>query len=131
MEVPVSLLYTKTHEWVMLSDGKARVGLTDFAQDALGDIVFFNLPAVGSVVGAGDIIGEVESVKAVSEICAAVGGSICAVNDALADSPELVNEAPYANWIFEIEIETDAGAGTDDLLTPEQYESFCCDEEKS
>ena len=124
MEVPANLLYTKTHEWVLLANGKARVGLTDFAQDALGDIVFFNLPSVGIEVGATDAIGEVESVKAVSDVCAAVGGTICAVNDELADAPELINAAPYANWIIEI----DNVEGTEDLLSPEQYEAYCLEE---
>ena len=127
MVVPENLLYAKTHEWVQLIDGKARVGLTDFAQDALGDIVFFNLPVTGSRVDAGDAIGEVESVKAVSEIFSAVGGMICAVNDALLDSPELVNGMPYETWIFEI----DDATGEENLLSPEQYEAFCNEEAQS
>ena len=127
MVVPENLLYAKTHEWVLISDGKARVGLTDFAQDALGDIVYFNLPEAGTEVGAGEAIGEVESVKAVSEIFAAVGGKICAVNDALADTPEIVNAEPYAAWVFEIDI----AAGIEDLLTPGQYEAFCNEEARS
>ena len=127
MEVPGNLLYTKTHEWVLFVDGKARVGLTDFAQDALGDIVFFDLPDVGAEVGADDAIGEVESVKAVSEVCAAVGGKVCAINEALTDAPELVNAAPYENWIFEI----DGAEGKEGLLTPEQYKALCLEEEHS
>ena len=127
MVVPENLLYSKTHEWVQFVDGKARVGLTDYAQDALGDVVFFDLPAAGNEVNAGDVIGEVESVKAVSEIFAAVGGVVCAVNEALIDSPELVNTAPYENWIYEIE----GAAGGEALLTPAQYEAFCREEAQS
>ncbi|MCL2059421.1 MAG: glycine cleavage system protein GcvH [Oscillospiraceae bacterium] len=126
MEVPQNLLYAKTHEWVRFTDGgKAQVGLTDYAQDALGDIVYFNLPSVGSVVGAGDAVGEVESVKAVSEVFAAVSGTICAVNDALADAPELINASPYGTWVFEVENAVDG----EDLLTPEQYAALCDEEE--
>ena len=143
MVVPKNLLYSKTHEWVLRLGDKARVGLTDFAQDALGDIVFLNLPEIGAIVDAGGTIGEVESVKAVSDVCAPIGGTICAVNDALANSPELINAAPYENWIFEVDSADSAGAagavestvaaepsGADGggLLTPEQYEAFCQEE---
>jgi glycine cleavage system H protein len=124
MVVPENLLYTKTHEWVLLGGGKARGGLTDFAQDALGDIVFFVLPNEGAAVHAGDSVGEVESVKAVSEVCAPIGGTVCAVNGALNDAPELINSAPYEAWIFEI----DGAQGGEGLLTPGQYAAFCLEE---
>lgn len=103
MNIPENLLYTKTHEWVLIAGGKARVGLTDYAQDALGDIVYFNLPQVGDDVTAGGVAGEVESVKAVSEVRSPLSGAVCAVNDSLADAPETANAAPYDAWIFEIE----------------------------
>ena len=124
MVVPGNLLYAKTHEWVRFIDGKARVGLTDFAQDSLGDIVFFTLPTVGSEASVGDAIGEVESVKAVSEIFAAVGGIISAVNDTLVETPESVNVDPYGIWIFEI----DNATGKEGLMSPGEYEAFCNEE---
>jgi glycine cleavage system H protein len=102
--VPEQLRYTSEHEWVAAAaDGPARVGITHFAQDALGDIVFLQLPEVGSEVAAGDPVGEVESTKSVSEIYAPVAGTVVAVNQALADTPEVVNADPYgAGWLFEI-----------------------------
>ena len=124
MVVPENLLYAKTHEWVEIDGGKARVGLTDYAQDALGDIVFLVLPREGAEARAGEAVGEVESVKAVSEVCAPVGGKIYAVNAALNDSPEQINTDPYGAWIFEMDgAEMDGG-----LLTPEQYAEFCAGE---
>ena len=127
MLIPDNLRYSKTHEWVVFIDGKARVGLTDYAQDALGDIVFFNLPEIGAEVGAGDAVGEVESVKAVSEICAPVSGTVREVNEKLLDAPELVNSAPYEAWVYVVGL----GEGAPDfgaLLTPEQYAEFCGEE---
>jgi glycine cleavage system H protein len=102
--VPEQLRYTSEHEWVAAAaDGPARVGITHFAQDALGDIVFLQLPEVGTEVAAGDPVGEVESTKSVSEIYAPVAGTVVAVNQALADAPEVVNADPYgAGWLFEI-----------------------------
>jgi glycine cleavage system H protein len=131
MVIPENLLYSKTHEWVMLTGGKARIGLTDYAQDALGDIVYFNLPAVGDKFETGGVIGEVESVKAVSEVNAPVGGVVSAVNETLADAPETINSAPYDTWIFELDIDGEGNAnsggdgGNYGLLTPGQYEEFC------
>lgn len=127
MEIPKNLLYSKTHEWVAIDGGRARVGLTDYAQDALGDIVFFNLPETGAEAEAGAAVGEVESVKAVSEVCAPLSGVVCAINAALEDSPEEVNAAPYSAWVFEMESSGGEGFSTDNgmLLTPEQYELFC------
>jgi len=101
MQIPDDLRYSPDHEWVRLEDGKARVGITDYAQDALGDVVFVDLPAVGSVVAAGDAISEVESTKSVSDIYAPVAGTVTDVNGDLADSPERLNEDPYGEgWIF-------------------------------
>ena len=104
MQVPPQLRYTSDHEWVAITGSRVRVGITDYAQDALGDIVYVQVPATGSVVSAGDAFGEVESTKSVSDIYAPVSGSVVAVNAALADAPESVNSDPYGNgWLCEIE----------------------------
>jgi glycine cleavage system H protein len=102
--IPEDLRYTAEHEWVHPQSGAVRVGITHFAQDALGDIVFVQLPDTGAEVAAGDSLGEVESTKSVSEIYAPVSGKVVARNDQLADSPELINSDPYgAGWLVEIE----------------------------
>jgi glycine cleavage system H protein len=102
--IPEQLRYTAEHEWVApLQDGRARVGITHYAQDALGDIVFLELPQVGSEFAAGDPVGEVESTKSVSEVYAPVAGTVTAVNQAASDAPEVVNNDPYGQgWLFEI-----------------------------
>ena len=104
LEYPQDLRYTAEHEWVRAgSDGVARVGITSFAQDALGDVVYVSLPAVGDSVAAGDSCGEVESTKSVSDIFAPVAGEIAAVNDMLDTAPELVNTDPYGEgWMYEV-----------------------------
>jgi glycine cleavage system H protein len=100
---PDDLKYTSEHEWVRAGDGAARVGITDYAQDALGDIVYVSLPTVGSRVEAGSPLGELESTKSVSDIYAPVSGTVQAVNDALEGTPELVNSDPYGEgWLFEV-----------------------------
>jgi glycine cleavage system H protein len=105
MLVPDELLYTSDHEWVQSRpDGGIRVGITDYAQDALGDVVFVQLPAVGSTLKPGDTLGEVESTKSVSDIYAPVAGSVVAVNSSLSEAPEQLNDDPYGNgWICEID----------------------------
>jgi glycine cleavage system H protein len=104
MNIPDELRYSTDHEWVRLEDGKARIGITDYAQDALGDVVFVDLPQVGVAVAAGDSFSEVESTKSVSEIYAPVGGTIIEVNNDLADFPQRLNEDPYGEgWICIIE----------------------------
>ena len=104
MQVPPQLRYTSDHEWVAITGSRVRVGITDYAQDALGDIVYVQVPATGSAVSAGDAFGEVESTKSVSDIYAPVSGSVVAVNEALANAPESVNSDPYGNgWLCEIE----------------------------
>ncbi|MCE9621683.1 MAG: glycine cleavage system protein GcvH [Actinomycetia bacterium] len=104
MQVPSELRYTSDHEWVAITGSRVRVGITDYAQDALGDIVYVQVPATGSSVSAGDAFGEVESTKSVSDIYAPVSGSVVAVNEALASAPESVNSDPYGNgWLCEIE----------------------------
>jgi glycine cleavage system H protein len=120
MQVPDDRRYSTDHEWARLADGKVQVGITDYAQDALGDVVYVDLPAVGARVELGAVLGEVESTKSVSEIYAPVAGEVVAVNAALADSPELLNTDPYgAGWISEI-VPTDAGA-LDSLLDAARY----------
>jgi glycine cleavage system H protein len=102
--IPENLRYTAEHEWVAAGDGPVRVGITDFAQDALGDIVYVQLPEPGTEVAAGDAFGEVESTKSVSEIYAPVSGRVTARNEALGDSPDLVNTDPYGEgWLVELE----------------------------
>lgn len=105
MEFPEHLRYTKEHEWVAVDGTRARVGITDYAQDALGDIVYVQLPEVGTTVAATTVCAEVESTKSVSDIYAPVSGSIAEVNAALADEPERINDDPYGEgWMFEIEM---------------------------
>ncbi|MCY9663939.1 glycine cleavage system protein GcvH [Paenibacillus alginolyticus] len=123
-EVQANLFYTKEHEWVeKLSDTVVRVGITDFAQDQLGDIVFVELPKVGTSVTANESIGSVESVKTVSDIFSPVSGKVTAVNSSLEGSPELVNSAPFSEgWMVEVEV-TGAEA-LEGLLTPAEYASY-------
>lgn len=103
MQVPDDLRYTSDHEWARAHEGTVRVGITDFAQDALGDVVFVQLPEVGAHVDGGAVLGEVESTKSVSEIYAPVAGEVVAVNGELADAPELLNADPYGRgWICEL-----------------------------
>jgi glycine cleavage system H protein len=103
MDVPEELRYSKDHEWARTDGDRIRVGITDFAQDALGDVVFVDLPAEGATVEAGGLLGEVESTKSVSEIYAPVAGQVVAVNAALSDAPETLNSDPYGEgWICEI-----------------------------
>lgn len=105
MQVPQQLRYSSDHEWVSLDGTRVRVGITDYAQDALGDVVYVQVPEVGAVVAAGDSFGEVESTKSVSDVYAPVSGTVVAVNDLLAGAPETLNSDPYgAGWLCEIEI---------------------------
>ena len=104
MNLPPELRYSREHEWVRLEGNIARIGITDFAQDSLGDVVFVQLPDVGLAASAGASVSEIESTKSVSEVYAPIGGVVHAVNDALNERPELVNEDPYGEgWMFEIE----------------------------
>ena len=105
MEFPEHLKYTKEHEWVAVDGGRARVGITDYAQDALGDIVYVELPDVGAAVTAMAPCAEVESTKSVSDIYAPVTGTIAEVNAALSDTPEIINQDPYGQgWLFDVEL---------------------------
>lgn len=124
MNYPTDLQYSKSHEWLKVEDGVAVIGISDFAQDALGDVVFVNLPAVGDEVAAGESFGDVESVKAVSDLICPVSGVVCAVNEELEDSPELLNEDPYGAWIIKVENIAD----TEETLDAAAYEAFCAEE---
>ena len=123
MNVPDDLRYTADHEWARLEDGKVRIGITDYAQDALGDVVFVELPAPGTAVEAGGSFSEVESTKSVSDIYAPVSGTITEVNTDLADAPERLNEDPYGEgWICTIEL-SDASQ-LDALLSADDYRAL-------
>jgi glycine cleavage system H protein len=119
------LRYAETHEWLeSLDDTAARIGISDFAQQALGDIVFINLPEVGDTVTAGEAFGDIESVKTVSDVQSPVTGTVTAVNQNVIDQPELINENPYENWLIEINEITDKS----DLMTAAEYEEHCSKE---
>ena len=124
MLFPAELKYSKDHEWMKEEDGVAVIGISDFAQDALGDVVFVNLPGEGDDVTAGEAFGDVESVKAVSDLVSPVSGTVCAVNEALLDEPEQLNKAPYDAWLIKVENVTD----TEELLDAAAYEAFCAQE---
>ena len=126
MNIPEALRYAKTHEWLKEEDGLFTVGLTDFAQHALGDIVFVNLPQEGDPVTAGEAFGDVESVKAVSDVVSPVTGVVKLVNETLLDDPALVNSDPYGAWLIKVEAVTD----TDELLGTAEYEALCASEEE-
>lgn len=125
MSVPGDLQYTRTHEWVRREGDSATVGITDHAQDELGDVVFVELPEEGATFGAGDAFGTIESVKAVSDLYAPVGGEVVEVNSALEDAPEKVNEDPYGDgWLIRLRV-----SGEGDLLSAEEYEKVLEEEE--
>lgn len=121
MDLPNHLRYSKEHEWVKADGGKAVIGITDFAQSELGDIVFVELPEVGAELQLGEPFGSVESVKTVSELYAPVNGKVVAVNGELEESPEEVNDDPYgAGWMIEVELTDESEV--ENLLTADQYE---------
>lgn len=124
MHYPVELKYTKDHEWLKMEGDIAVIGITDFAQDALGDVVFVNLPEVGDTVTAGESFGDVESVKAVSDVNSPVTGVIVEINEDLVDSPENLNEDPYGAWIIKVEQVTE----TEEMMDAAAYEAFCAEE---
>ena len=125
MNIPKNLKYAATHEWLQVDGDKVTIGITDFAQKELGDLVFINLPNVDDDVIAGDPLADVESVKAVSDILSPVTGIVVEVNEELLDAPEKINEAPYEAWIAKVgnvEVEPE-------LLTAEEYEAFLQEEQ--
>lgn len=118
--IPDGLLYLESHEWIDLEDGTGRIGITDFAQDELGDIVFVELPVEGETINQGDAFGVIESIKAVSDLYAPVSGEVTSVNPSLENEPELVNDDPYGDgWMIEVSL-TDESE-TDSLLSPSDY----------
>lgn len=117
--------FSRSHEWLKEEDGLMVVGISNFAQNALGDVVFVNLPEVGDEVTAGEAFGDVESVKAVSDLVSPVTGIVAAVNEELLDSPELLNSDPYGSWIIKVENVT----AMEELLSAAAYEAFCETEE--
>ena len=121
MTFPKNLLYTETHEWVLFEeDGSAAVGITDYAQDQLGDLVFVNLPEPGDPVTAGESFADVESVKAVSDVLSPVTGEVAEINETLADEPQRMNQAPYDSWFIKVKDITDRAK----LMDAEAYEAF-------
>ena len=124
MTINPDLKYTKSHEWIKEEDGIAVIGITDFAQNALGDVVFVNLPEAGDEVVAGESFGDVESVKAVSDLLSPVSGIVKAVNEELIDAPEMLNSDPYGAWIIKVEQVNDY----EELLDADDYEALCAEE---
>jgi glycine cleavage system H protein len=124
LSIPDDLQYTKSHEWVRMEDGTATIGITDHAQDELGDVVFVELPGEGTTFDAGDSFGTVESVKAVSDLYTPVGGEVVEVNTSLEDAPEKINDDPYGEgWIVRLRTTDEA-----DFLSPEEYEKVVAEE---
>lgn len=126
MELRTDISYTKSHEWVRLEEDTALIGITDYAQDALGDLVFVNLPEEGDEVEMDQVFADVESVKAVSDIYSPVSGVVGEVNEELLDAPEKINESPYDAWFIRV----DHVSETADLMTAEEYEAFVESEEE-
>lgn len=123
MSLPAELKYTESHEWVRVdADGTVLIGITDHAQEALGDIVFIELPAIGKQVNAEDAIAVVESVKAASDIYAPIAGEVVAVNEALASAPEQVNQEPYNAWLVKFKVSNQADLDT--LLSAQAYQEL-------
>ena len=120
MELREELLYSKSHEWVKEEGDVAGIGLTDYAQSELGDLVFVNLPEEGDEISVGEAFSDVESVKAVSDVYAPVSGTVCEINEELMDAPEKINEAPYEAWFVKVKDITEK----EELLSAEEYKAF-------
>ena len=121
MTFPEELKYTETHEWIRFEDETtACIGITDYAQDQLGDLVFANLPEEGDSLTAGEPFADVESVKAVSDVLSPVSGTVAEINEELADEPQMMNQAPYDAWFVKVTDITE----TEDLMTAEEYQAF-------
>lgn len=123
MNTPNELLYSKSHEWVKTEGEIAVIGLTDYAQHALGDLVFVNLPEVDDEVTAGEALGDVESVKAVSDVISPVSGTVIEVNQELLDAPQMINEEPYGAWLIKVRF-----TSMEELLDAAAYDAFCQEE---
>jgi glycine cleavage system H protein len=126
MAYPTNFRYTREHEWIELTGSIASVGITDYAQNSLGDIVYVEMPKVGDTVTANEIFGSVESVKAVSDLFSPVTGTVSAINEELTSAPDKINEKPHETWIIKVEV-TDP-AQLDDLLDAAAYEAFIAEE---
>ncbi|MCX8007126.1 MAG: glycine cleavage system protein GcvH [Coriobacteriia bacterium] len=125
---PSDLKYDREHEWVRLDGDVATIGITDYAQDQLGEVVYVDLPSVGDEVSAGESFGEIESVKSVSELFSPVSGEVVEVNAALADAPETVNASPYEDgWMIKVRV-ADPATALDGLMSAEEYEAFVSEE---
>lgn len=122
---PKELKYSKSHEWVRYDGSDVYIGLTDYAQSSLGDLVFVNLPEIDDELEAGEALGDVESVKAVSDIVSPVSGTVAEINEDLLDAPETINEAPYDAWLIKVTDITD----TEELLTMDEYDRYVEEEE--
>lgn len=122
MEIREGLYYSKEHEWVRVEQDRAYIGITDYAQDSLGSIVYVEVPKAGKVISKGQVLGVVESVKAASDIFSPIAGTVVEANEALVDSPELINESPYENHIAVLSFENEDELK--ELLSPAQYEEF-------
>jgi glycine cleavage system H protein len=122
-KVDKSARYNKTHEWVRMEDGMAVVGISDYAQDALSDVVFVDLPEVGELVAAGKMAATVESVKAAEDVISPVSGEVIEINSALESTPEIVNDRPYETWFFRLKPAGTLDAELAALLSPEDYET--------
>jgi len=122
MEIDNRMKYAKTHEWVLVNGKNAKIGVSDYAQQQLTDIVFVELPEIGSRIEKGKSFGVIESVKAVEDVYAPVSGKVIAKNQKVLDSPEMINNEPYNAWLIEIEIENPKEL--DELMTPEEYKKF-------
>jgi len=123
MNIQAGLRYTKDHEWIRVEGDKGYIGISDYAQHHMGDIVFVELPEVDADVAVGDSIGVIESVKAASSVFSPVGGTIVEVNESLEETPEAINEDPYGNWIAVLEIAD--SSELDQLMSAEEYETYC------
>lgn len=123
MKIQEGLYYSKNHEWVKVEGDKAYVGITDYAQHSLGDIVYAELPEVDTFLNAGDTLGTVESVKAASDVYCPISGRVIDVNQSVADDPSLLNSDPYENWM--ICVEMNDPSELDELMSPEEYSDFC------
>ncbi|MBL7013535.1 MAG: glycine cleavage system protein GcvH [Candidatus Marinimicrobia bacterium] len=123
MNFPDKLFYSKDHEWVDFSGESVKIGITDFAQEQLGDIVFVEFPEIGQELSQGDPFGEVEAVKTVSDLIAPINGIVMAINESLEDSPDHINQDPYGQgWLIEVKV--DDSAGKDELLSAEAYQGI-------
>ena len=127
MKIEKGLKYSEDHEWVRTEGGETYIGITDYAQHNLGEIVYIELPEEGTELKAGDVLGTVDSVKAASDVFTPVSGKVLRVNETLSDAPESINADPYKNWIAVLK--TDGAAEADGLMDAEAYEEFCKTEE--